>query len=55
MQTQNAYLAGQTTPVTAAVTALQTLMRELGYQHPAYGHLAYAVAVLMSTEVCHEL
>lgn len=31
----------------AAVAALQALMREIGNQHPAFQHLALAVALLM--------
>lgn len=31
----------------AAITALQALMREIGYQHPAFQHLALAIALLM--------
>ena len=31
----------------AAIAALQALMREIGNQHPAFQHLALAVALLM--------
>lgn len=31
----------------AAIAALQALMREIGYLHPAFQHLALAIALLM--------
>lgn len=55
MHTSYATPAGKATSLTDAIAALQSLMRELGHQHPAFEHLAIAVAVLMEQEVQHGL